>query len=340
MSQIREYLEQGRAGKVYDPQKGLYMDPATGTAFVPTFTNIASSNIQQKVEKSMPGTPVQADPYLVGGGPGGPQQGGAMPGRGEQPKAPDISDPWAMANEHMKSKGFKTEIYKEMFNRDPQSGFRNEAERDRFFSGLKSTRNVLVDRFKYQIEARRKERASANKNARSRMGQKDFMEMEREYEERAMVEKNEDEVGWEQVHGNKTPREVSQERFEKRLASYESYKPDSGKTGMPGRSKDPVDVDKYTPETKDPDKPGDKRVEFRSLDQKTETPKVWAWASAKARKHSPNMNEAQIADATKLLLRNLTQKDVDEALGKSMEPERKADDTQEFSAMYDVAGGA
>ena len=30
MPSIKEYLEQGKAGKVFDPNQGLYIDPQTG----------------------------------------------------------------------------------------------------------------------------------------------------------------------------------------------------------------------------------------------------------------------------------------------------------------------
>ena len=40
MPSIREYLEQGRAGKTFDPTTQQYVDPTTGQAFTPTFTNI------------------------------------------------------------------------------------------------------------------------------------------------------------------------------------------------------------------------------------------------------------------------------------------------------------
>ncbi|GAG56235.1 unnamed protein product, partial [marine sediment metagenome] len=119
----------------YDPNQGLWMDPQSGQAFVPTFTNVQDSNIQGEVESQMGGpAKVDAQPYLVSD-----KGQGAMPGPGEQnaPQRPDARDPWAMAQEHTKSNQFKNELYREMFGRDPQSGFRDKQERERFYSGIK-----------------------------------------------------------------------------------------------------------------------------------------------------------------------------------------------------------
>jgi hypothetical protein len=348
MSQIGDYLAQGRAGKVYDPNQGLYMDPATGQAFVPTFTNIQSSNIQGQVEKSMGGTPVQADPYLIGGGPGD-QQGGVMPGRGEQPQAPDINDPWAMANEHMKSSGFKTEIYKEMFGRDPSSGFRDEAERERFYKAMKSTRNVLVDRFKYQITGKRKQSEDRQKDARKGLSQKEAMKMQAESIAMAEAQRGEDEISFDERHGGKSARQVGIDNY---LEALELDKKLHGKGGMPDREKpkkEYTDVNKYLSETYDPDKatgkddldkPTSPRVYFQDLKPDIMM-KVRMWANDKAAAANPGLGREQLNDAAKAILHSLTQDDVDEATSGS--GERKtvtAREPVENKAMFDVAGGA
>jgi hypothetical protein len=248
MSQIKEYLEQGRQGKVYDPNQGLYMDPRTGQAFVPTFTNIANSNIQGEVEKSMAGAPgvqsVDAQPYLVGGqqymrGAGGAMQPmGGMPGRGEQKQAPDPRDPWALAQEHMKSPAFKREIYQQMFGRDPESGFRNHQERNQFLSALKSTRNVLVDKFKWQIEQKRKDDERIAKGAMKQMSQKERMDALREAVNDAKDEYDRlGPEGWRERHGEKSPAEVGQNTFMENLRALDEWakKYEGGGGGMPGR---------------------------------------------------------------------------------------------------------
>jgi len=235
MSQIKDYLEQGRAGKVYDPNQGLYMDPKEGKAFVPTFTNIADSNIQGEVESRM-GGPSKADasPYLVSGGPG------AMPARGEAeaPQRPDARDPYAMAAEHTKSNQFKNELYQEMFGRDPQSGFNSEQERTRFYNGLKSARNVIVDRLKYQIDRKDKADAASLKNARKQMGQKESMELLTTYREKYANERTDDPESWESKYAGKTPDEIAKQKFVEDLQFTESVFAE-GKTGeaMPGRGK-------------------------------------------------------------------------------------------------------
>jgi hypothetical protein len=252
MSQIKEYLEQGRAGKVYDPNAGLYVDPNTGQAFVPTFTNVQNSNIQGEVQKSMAGAPgvqsVQSEPYLVGGqnymrGGGGQmtpvQAGGAMPGRNEQAtkQAPDPQDPWAMAQEHMKSPAYKEEIYRQMFGRDPQSGFRNTKERDMFFKGLQSNRNVLVDRFKWQIESRRKSDELALKNARKGMSQKEALEIQREILNEVKQRQQADPEGFDAQHGGKTAQEIARQEYLD-LIKFDQETHAEG-PGMPGREKGP-----------------------------------------------------------------------------------------------------
>jgi hypothetical protein len=348
MSQIREYLEQGRAGKVYDPNQGLYMDPATGTAFVPTFTNIQNSNIQGQVEKSMGGTPVQADPYLIGGGPGS-QQGGAMPGRGEQPKAPDIDDPWAMAQEHMKSKKFKDEIYISMFHRDPSSGFRDDAEREKYWKGLQSNRNVLVDRFKYQITNKQKQAEARQKNARKQMSQKEAIKMQSESIALAELDREKDEVSFDERHGGKSARQVGIDNY---LDSLDLDQKLHGKGGMPDREKskeEHTDVNKYLSETYDPDKATDKdgldepaspRVYYQDLEDDQIVP-VRSWALSKAKAENPGADNDFIVKAAKKTLASLTQDIVDEAVGDKGGMKRVANETQEEAKdLFSSASGA
>lgn len=199
MSKISEYLEAGRKDKIYDPNRGMYIDPNTGEAFVPTFTNDPNSNIMNRVQSRMANpqgvqTPQQGGQPQGGGMPqrqGQPldmsqgaylikeRQQGAIPERGqEQRKAPDPRDPWAMANEHMKSPQFMTEVYKQMFpGRNPSQGFKNQEERNMFYKGLQSTRNALVDRFKWQIDQKNRQKEQSLKYGAKGMSQKDLITM-------------------------------------------------------------------------------------------------------------------------------------------------------------------
>ena len=267
MSQIKDYLEQGRAGKAYDPNQGLYMDPKSGKAFVPTFTNVSNSNIQGDVESRMDGpSKLDARPYLVSGGPGG------MPGRGETQQTqqrPDARDPWAMAQEHMKSAGFKNEIYKEMFGRDPQSGFRTHEERNKYYKALQSTRNILVDKFKWQIIQKEKRDAALLKDAQKQMGQKEAMELLITYTEKYNEEYG-DKEGWEAKYGNKTADQVAKDKFVEDLKfANETFNPPAGGGGMPGRGEEssatgdqPAAAEQAGPTT-DPDR----NITFSSLSQ-------------------------------------------------------------------------
>jgi len=314
MSQIKDYLEQGRAGKVYDPNQGLYMDPKEGKAFVPTFTNIADSNIQGEVESRM-GGPSKADtsPYLVSGGPG------AMPARGEAkaPQRPDARDPWAMAQEHMKSSGFKSEIYREMFGRDPQSGFRSEAERNKFYKALQSTRNVLVDRFKWQITQKDKAAAETMKNAQKQMGQRDAIELFTTYRT-----KYNDEYGnkeeWQAKYGDKTPDEVAKQKFVDDLQFAQKAfnpKPDGG--SMPGRdSAGESEGDQQTglggavsatpAEYVDPDR----NISFQSLSQE-EKNKMFRFAREKAINEGVEGEDKIKARVTEIMKEKFTRKELE-----------------------------
>lgn len=174
MSRIREYLEEGRAGKIYDPNQGMYMDPETKQAFVPTFTNRPESNIMNRVQGPEGYSMNQGQgAYLVHDRPGP----GAMPGRGgEGRQAPDPRDPWSMANEHMKNPQTKIELFQQMFpGRNPQGGFQSEQERNLYFKGLQSYRNALVDRFKWQITQKDKREVDARKGAARRISQAELM---------------------------------------------------------------------------------------------------------------------------------------------------------------------
>jgi hypothetical protein len=347
MSQIADYLAQGRAGKVYDPNQGLYMDPQSGRAFVPTFTNIQSSNIQDKVQKSMGDTPVDAEPYLIGGGPGnqpGRASGpAAMPGRGQQPQAPDINDPWAMANEHMKSKGFKSEIYKEMFGRDPSSGFRDKAERERFYSAMKSTRNVLVDRFKYQITGRNKQAEARRKDARKGLSQKEAMKMQAESIAIAEGDYNEDSTSFDERHGGKSARQVGIDNYLEALELDQKLH-GKGAGGMPDREKpkeEHTDVNKYLSETYDPDKTttGEK-VYFKDLEY-DEQRDVRDWLINKLKSSNPEFSREQISEAVKKAANSLTQADVDKATSDSGESKPiTARKPVENVDIYSVASGA
>jgi len=351
MSQIGDYLEQGRAGKVYDPNQGLYMDPQTGKAFVPTFTNVSNSNIQGEVEKSMGNIPVQADPYLIGGGGPGNQPGSAsgpapsaMPGRGEEPKAPDINDPWAMAQAHMKSKKFMSEIYEQMFHRPASSGFRDKAERDQFYRGLQSNRNMLVDRFKYQIEKKRKDAADKQKNARKGMSQKDALKMQAQYIAEAKGDYDEDSISFDERNQGKTAKQVGIDNYLAALELDQKLHGDQGNGGMPDREETKsgsTDVDKYSPETYDPDKATTgKRVYFQDLEDAVMM-KVRSWAKDKASAANPGLSREGITQAAKKILAELTQGDVDEATGDSDEGKPViAKKPVENVDLYSVASGA
>lgn len=114
---IKEYLEKGRAGKVFDVNKNLWIDPTTGKAFIPSFTNIqGNENMpvrpysggtfpsgpggQDQVQYAGgdPNVPVEQRPaHMVGKeegvymGPGGPRK--AM----QVPSAPNPDNPPEMA---------------------------------------------------------------------------------------------------------------------------------------------------------------------------------------------------------------------------------------------------
>jgi hypothetical protein len=179
MSKISEYLEAGRAGKVFDPNQGLWVDPQTKQAFVPTFTDDPRSDIMSRVQTGMErqGQPldISQGAYLVKDPREMPT---AMPERGQQRPAPNPEDPWALAQEHMRSSQFKTEIFQKMFpGRDPRAGFQSTAERDMFLKALESTRNMLVDRFKWQLEYQRKKKAKDRKGGLSGVSQQQLMKM-------------------------------------------------------------------------------------------------------------------------------------------------------------------
>lgn len=244
MSQIKDYLEQGRANKVFDPNQGLYIDPVSKKAFVPTFTNVTNSNIQGQVQEQMGGPQAaQADPYLVGNRPMPANQPGAMPtpgmpGAGEAQKGPDPRDPWAMANEHMKSKGFKEEIYRQMFgDRDPSQGFQSAEERDMFLKGLQSVRNVLVDRFKWQIERKDKQDKIARESAAKNIDPKEYYKEIKEARIRLKGIYDTDPAAWQAEHGDKTPNEVAREEVESILKDYNEFAGGNAPGGgaMPGR---------------------------------------------------------------------------------------------------------
>jgi hypothetical protein len=177
MSKISEYLAEGRAGKVFDPNQGLYVDPNSGQAFVPTFTDDPRSNIMSRVQGAMErqGQPldISQGAYLVRDR----NQPTGMPGRGQARPPVNKEDPWAMAQEHIRSPQFKAEIYKQMFGRDPSAGFHSKAERDMFLKALKSTRNTLVDRFKWQLEYQRKKKAKDREGGLRGVSQQQLMKM-------------------------------------------------------------------------------------------------------------------------------------------------------------------
>ena len=311
MSQIKDYLEQGRAGKTYDPNQGLYMDPKSGKAFVPTFTNVSNSNIQGQVEDRMGGpSKVDATPYKVSGGPG------VMPSRGEAQQVqqrPDARDPWAMAQEHMKSSGFKSEIYREMFGRDPQSGFRSEAERNKFYTALQSTRNVLVDRFKWQITQKDKRDAALLKDAQKQMGQKEAMELLATYRQKYNDEYGNKEV-WQEKYGNKTPEDIAKQKFVEDLRfAQKTFNQPAGGGGMPGRGEDAsvtegqADADSMQPEpVVDPDR----NITFSSLSQE-EKNKMWRFAVEKATEEGRGKDRV-----AEILQANFTKKEVQEGFTK------------------------
>jgi len=301
MSQIKDYLEQGRAGKVYDPNQGLYMDPASGKAFVPTFTNVQNSNIQGEVESQMGGASrVQADPYLVSD-----KGQGAMPGPQEPagPLKPDGRDPWAMAQEHTKSPEFKNEVYREMFGRDPQSGFRDEAERNRFYAGLKSARNIIVDRLKWQIDRKDRQEKESLKSAAKKMSHKEMMDSIIELKEKYKTMQDEDAAGWEMRYGGKSPEDMAKQEFLDNIKLMESLYSDvdkKGGSGMPGREESGGAIDMGKPE---PDSP---KIDFRKLEP-GDAAKAYSWATKKAQETGAD---------PKALLRGMTQADLDEATGK------------------------
>lgn len=172
MASIREYLEQGRAGKVFDPNQGLYMDPQTGQPFVPTFTNIEGSNIAQRMSPEYG----EQTPYMVGPEyrqtPGGPQalpepqrvtpEQAALPGRDE---GVDPNDPWSMANASIKT--MMDDIFGEMFPGKNYGDPLSQQEWQKFQGGVQSMRNALVDRYKWQIDRRDDVEKSRMKNAKS-----------------------------------------------------------------------------------------------------------------------------------------------------------------------------
>jgi hypothetical protein len=181
MSRIAEYLEAGRADKMYDPNQGLYVDPNTGKAFVPMFTDDPSqrgADMPQRVQQSMPGQQLDTSQgaYLVKDRPGP----GAIPGPkdGQQGQAPDPRDPWAMAQAHTGSQKFMTEVYQQMFpGRDPSQGFDSPQEREQFSKALKSARNALVDRFKWQIDNKRKQETHERRGTAKRISNQELMKM-------------------------------------------------------------------------------------------------------------------------------------------------------------------
>jgi hypothetical protein len=61
---IRDYLEKGRAGKQFDVEKNMWIDPQTGQAFIPTFTNIQGSDIGQNVKPYTGGTHQMGEPTI------------------------------------------------------------------------------------------------------------------------------------------------------------------------------------------------------------------------------------------------------------------------------------
>jgi hypothetical protein len=188
MSRIAEYLEAGRADKMYDPNQGLYVDPNTGKAFVPSFTNDPSqrgADMPQRVQQSMPGQQLDTSQgaYLVKDRPGP----GAIPGPkdGQQGQAPDPRDPWAMAQAHTGSQKFMTEVYQQMFpGRDPSNGFDSPQEREQFSKALQSARNALVDRFKWQIDNKRKQETHERRGTAKRISNQELMKMISEEKEK------------------------------------------------------------------------------------------------------------------------------------------------------------
>ena len=163
MPSIKEYLERGQAGKVFDPNQGMYVDPQTGRPFVPTFTNIEGSDIGQRISEQYGEQP---DPYMIGPEarmvPAGQHQ---VPERigADQPQLPtkdqeqgiDRNDPWAMAN--AATKKMLPDIFEELFPGKPFNSTLGEKDWAKYQSRVKHTRNMLVDRFKWQIERRDEE---------------------------------------------------------------------------------------------------------------------------------------------------------------------------------------
>jgi hypothetical protein len=180
MSKISDYLSAGREDKIYDPNKGLYVNPQTGEVFVPTFTNNPQSDLAQRMGQTMErqGQPVDMSQgaYLIRD-----RQPTGMPGRGQQPQGqPKVNpeDPWEVANYYMSSDKFKNEIYQKMFpGRDPSQGFQNEKERSQYYKALQSTRNMLVDNVKWKLEYGRKKKADQQKGAARGVSQQQLMKM-------------------------------------------------------------------------------------------------------------------------------------------------------------------
>jgi len=161
-SRIQEYLAQVRAAGA-----------------TPTFTNIGGENPMLKPGPGRPmgGTQIpgaylieeQNQPMMDAGGQVSRPQ--AIPQPQAQPQAQPGNDPWAMAQQNIKK--LMPEIWKELFPNKQPGEFMTQAENTIFQKALKSTRNALVDMYKYQIDQVNKGKARQKKDSPNEISIKD-----------------------------------------------------------------------------------------------------------------------------------------------------------------------
>jgi hypothetical protein len=154
MSTIQDYLKQARA-----------------TGAVPTFTNIGGENPMLQPGPGRPmGGPQQPgayymeepggrNPMMDAGGqvtPAAPAP--AIPAQGQNIGQSQVGqqDPWVMAQEA--TKGMLPNIWEQLFPGKQPGSELNPAEMTMWRKAVQSTRNAMVDRFKYQIDQTGKEK--------------------------------------------------------------------------------------------------------------------------------------------------------------------------------------